>query len=107
MSLAAIQDNLVKAPLVQQTHTRGDDVARGQEIHQAAQQREQDRQGDQVVLHTKEAEQEGLRPDEEREKDQRRKKQQQEEEAEDSGEENKDEKDKGPRSQMRRLNILA
>lgn len=108
MSLAAIQDNLVKVHLVQQTQTRGDDVARGQEIHQAAQQREQDRQGDQVVIHTKEAEQEGIRPDEEREKEQRRKKRQEEEEerekAEDSGEDGNDE---GPRSRMRRLNILA
>ena len=111
MSLSAIQDNLVKTNLVQQTQTRGDDVARGQEIGQVAQQRENDRQGDQVVLMTRQAEQQGIRTDEEREKEEQRKKKkrQEEEEAEAANEtEGKDSAaTDAPRARMRRINFLA
>lgn len=113
MSLAAIQDNLVKVPLVQQTQTRGDDVARGQEIGQTAAQRENDRQADQVVLHTRESENQGIRADEEREKEERKKKKRQEEEEEEeqnaSPEDNADappEEKKGTRMVMHRINIV-
>lgn len=112
MSLAAIQDNLVKAPLVQQTQTRGDDVARGQEIAQTANQREQNRQEDQVVIHTRESENQGIRTDEEREKEQRKKKQQQEEEEEEQNAEGREDPETDPKSEtgtrmvMHRINIV-
>lgn len=113
MSLVAIQDNLVKAPLVQQTQTRGDDVVRGQEIAQVATQREQNRQKDEVVLHTHESENQGIRTDEEREKEGRKKKRQEEEEEEkteepmdDSGEKPEN-AETGTRMVMRRINIVV
>ena len=112
MSLSAIQDNLVKSNLVQQTQARGDDVARGQEIAQAAAQREHDRQEDQVVIQTRQRDQDGIRSDEEREKEGGKKKRQDEDE--DGAEESRDEKrlddekgeEGGTRAVMRRINIV-
>lgn len=113
MSLSAIQDNLVKTSLVQQTQARGDDVNRGQEIAQAAAQREHDRQEDQVVIMTRQKEQSGIRADEEREKEEKRKKRQEEEEEEqEKAEETSDkpgeggEGETGTRMMMRRINIV-
>lgn len=117
MSLAAIQDNLVKTSLVQQTQSRGDDVSRGQQIAQAAAQREHNRQEDQVVISTHEAEQAGIRTDEERKKEeQRKKRKREEEEAAESPEENAsapsdsyapDGRPKADtRAMMRRINIV-
>lgn len=111
MSLSAIQDSLVKTSLVQQTQTRGDDIQRGQEIGQTAAQREHDRQEDQVVIHSKESEQAGIRPDEEKEKEGRkRQEEEEEEEAQEENvesEENPDDPDKqGTRMVMRRINIV-
>lgn len=112
MSLVAIQDNLVKVSLVQQTQTRGDDVARGQEIAQTASQREHNRQEDQVVIHTRETENQGIRADEQREKEQRKKRRGQNGEA---GEENREESENaeatpaaetGTRVMMHRINIV-
>jgi hypothetical protein len=69
MSLAAIQDNLVKTSLVQHTQTQGDGVVRGQEIANVTIQRELDRQEDQVVISLRQKEEHGIRPDEDREKE--------------------------------------
>ena len=115
MSLAAIQDNLVKAPLVQQTQTRGDDVARGQEIGQAALQKEENRRMDEVVLHTQETENQGVRTDEEREKEGKKKKRGEEEQQDESDADaenaaNPDgtagEGETAPRAVMRQINIV-
>lgn len=113
MSLSAIQDNLVKVNLVQQTQTKTDDVARGQEIHQAVNRREQDRQQDEVVLMTQQKEEHGIR-DEERERGEsgRKKKRRQEEEEEEKQKEEgrhgtEQLEDDHPRARMRKLNILA
>lgn len=109
MSLSAIQDNLVKTTLVQQTQSRGDDVNRGQEIAQAASQREQNRQGDQVVLHTHEAEQQGVRSDGERNR-RRREEDEEEEEEQKERSETSDEQggdESGTRVRMRRINIVV
>lgn len=114
MSLSAIQDNLVKTSLVQQTQTRGDDVARGQEIAQTAAQREHDRQGDQVVLMSQQKEQAGIKTDEEREKEEGRKKKRRQEEEEEEREEARDDGPRGEspagggtREVMRRINIVV
>lgn len=113
MSLAAIQDNLVKVNLVQQTQTRNDDVAKSQEIFQTAIQREQDRQGDQVVLMTHQTEQKIIRPDDEREKEERKKKKREDGE-EEGAEQAPGAPEKGdvpsdghPRASMRRINIVV
>ncbi|MCC8189542.1 MAG: hypothetical protein LIP77_02735 [Planctomycetes bacterium] len=113
MSLSAIQDNLAKVPLVQQTQTKGDDVARGQEIGQSAAQREQNRQEDQVVIHSKESENQGLRTDEEREKEGRKKKRGDQDPEKDGTAREEDHPDdsdlpaqNGPREVMRRINII-
>ncbi len=112
MSLAAIQDNLVKTSLVQHTQTRGEDVARGQEIAQALAQRERNRQEDQVVISTHQTEQERIRADEERKKEERRKKRKQEEEenveeaAEQAADAPADPAETGTRVMMRRINIV-
>lgn len=111
MSLSAIQDSLVKTSLVQQTQTRGDGVQRSQEIGQTAAQREHDRQEDQVVIHAKESEQTGIRPDEEKEKEERKKRREEEEEEEEKNaesEENPDDPEKkDARAVMRRINIVV
>lgn len=116
MSLSAIQDNLVKTNLVQQTQSRVDDIARGQEIAQTAAQREHDRQGDQVVLMAQQKEQQGIRADEEREKEGRKKREEEEEEenAEETPEEETPENAEGgdpsktgTRMVMRRINIVV
>ncbi len=104
MSLAAIQDNLVKTSLVQQTQARNDDVNRSQETAALASQREVNRQEDQVVIHTREAEHRNVRSDEEKEQERRRKKEQEEEEEE--SREDGEEEDSGPRARMRRINIV-
>ncbi|MCD8140932.1 MAG: hypothetical protein LUE17_14360 [Planctomycetaceae bacterium] len=106
MSLAAIQDNLVKTSLVQHTQTRNDDVNRGQENAALAHQREINRQEDQVVIHTKETENRNVRTDEEHEKERRRRKREEEEEEEAALEEGEDEGEGGPRARMRRINIV-
>lgn len=115
MSLSAIQDNLVKVNLVQQTQTKADDVARGQEIHQVVNRKEQDRQHDEVVLMTQQKEEHGIR-DEERERGESgRKKKRQNGEDEEENADSKEEKRHGteridddhPRAKMRKLNILA
>ena len=72
MSLAAIQDNLVKTSLVQQTQTRSDDVGRAQEIAHVALQREHDRREDQVVISAQQKNEHGIRSDEERRKEEER-----------------------------------
>ncbi|MDR1744198.1 MAG: hypothetical protein LBS30_00415 [Planctomycetota bacterium] len=105
MSLAAIQDSLVKTSLVQHTQTHNDNVGRSQEIGMAAQLREQERQEDQVVIRGREAEQHGVR-DEEKKRD--GKKRQREEageriQREDDGED----VDDGPRARMRCINIVV
>ncbi|MDR1535961.1 MAG: hypothetical protein LBU64_12860 [Planctomycetota bacterium] len=69
MSLAAIQDSLVKTSLVQQTQTREDGIGRGQEIASVNIQRELSRQEDQVVIGLRQKEEHGIRPDEERQKE--------------------------------------
>lgn len=75
MSLSAIQDNLVKTNLVQQTQARGDEVHRSQQIAQTtAQAAEHDRQHDQVVLMTRSKEQHTINPDEQRERQEQEKK---------------------------------
>ena len=114
MSLAAIQDNLVKTSLVQQTQSRVDDVSRAQQIGQTAAQREHDRQEDQVVIGAHEAEQQGIRTDEERQKEERRKKRKREEEeeaaendSESSAEGEGDRARAGNRAMMRRINIVV
>ena len=113
MSLAAIQDNLVKTSLVQHTQSRVDDVSRGQQIAQTAAQREHDRQEDQVVITLRETEQKNIRADEEREKEEQRKKRKREKEAEDKDQESPAEggasggqSTPGTRAVMRRINIV-
>lgn len=106
MSLGAIQDNLVKVPLVQQTTTKSDDVARGQENFQVAEHRENSRQADEVVLQTQQRE---LNEDREKEEQRRRKQEQEEQEQaqrQRSGDD-EEEEDTRPRAKMHRLNILA
>lgn len=103
MSLAAIQDNLIKSSLVQTIQARSDDVNRSQETAALAHQREINRQEDQVVIHTREAEQRGV-TDEEKERERRRKKR--EEEEEDNLQEDGEEEENGPRARMRRINIV-
>lgn len=108
MSLAAIQDSLVKTSLVQQTQARGDDMNRGHENAIAAQQKEQDRQEDQVVIHAKEAEQGNIR-DEEKERRQGKNDEEPEEEGQQGESEildGEDEEDGVPRAKMRRINIV-
>lgn len=104
MSLAAIQDSLVKTSFVQQTQARGEDVNRGQEIAMAANLREQERQEDQVVIRSREAEQNGVR-DEEKKRQQREQKEKEEDERIERPEE--DEEDEGPRARMRCINIVV
>jgi hypothetical protein len=64
--LAAIQDSIVKTSLVQQTQGRNEGVNNGQEIANAAVQQELDREEDQVVISLRRKEENGIRPDEER-----------------------------------------
>jgi len=71
MSLANIQDNLVKNFMVQPFQSRGGEAQRVHEQVRAQFQAEQTRQADEVVTHTKEAEQQGIRPDQERGKEKR------------------------------------
>lgn len=103
MSLSAIQDNLVKTNLVQQTQTKSDDVMRGHENAAAAVQKEDGRQQDQVVLSTREAEHKGVRADEEKEKEREREEEEEEKERREKPEE---EEDNGPRARMRTINII-
>ena len=116
MSLAAIQDNLVKTSLVQQTQTRGDDVGRTHEAAQVSLQREHDRQEDQVVISSQRKDEHGIRPDDERRKEgekRRRKK------GDDASEEEREaerppacelvpapEGYAGARPEMRRINVV-
>ena len=103
MSLSAIQDNLLKTNLVQQTQTKGDDVVRGQENAVAAVQKEDSRQQDQVVLSTREAEKKGVRSDEEKGRGREREEEEEEKERKEKPEE---EEDNGPRARMRTINIV-
>lgn len=107
MSLSAIQDSLVKTSLVQQTQARSDDINRGQETAAQAAQREVNRQADQVVIHTQEAEQQGVRADEEKEREGRKREEEEDEEQEEeTSEEEGEEGESGPRARMRRINIV-
>ena len=69
MSLANIQDNLVKNFMVQPFQSRGAEEQRAQEQIRAQYQAEQSRKADEAVADAKKAEQEGIRPDQERRKD--------------------------------------
>ena len=106
MSLSAIQDNLVKTNLVQQTQSRPDEVARSQHISQVAAQAEQDRRGDQVVIMSQRAEQANINPDEERARQEQERKKREQEEDEDELPEIEEE-NASPHAQMHRINILA
>lgn len=101
MSLSAIQDNLLKTNLVQQTQTKIDDVQRSQDISTAAAVKEQARQEDQVVIHTKQKSNADV-ADEKKEK--QRREQEEEEEKEEREDGPKD--DNGPRARMRTINIV-
>ncbi len=79
-------------------------VEGGDDPHFLASQREVNRQEDQVVIHTREAEHRNVRSDEEKEQERRRKKEQEEEEEE--SREDGEEEDSGPRARMRRINIV-
>lgn len=106
MSIVALQDSIVKTSLVQHTQTHNDNVVRGQEIGMAAQLKEQERQTDQVVLQSREAEQEGIR-DEEKNKDGKKKKQQNQNDDENRDRDNgEEEEDQSPRARMRQINIV-
>ncbi len=106
MSLAAIQDSLVKTSLVQQTQTHSDNIGRSQEVAMAAQLKEQERQEDQVVLSSREAENEGIH-DEEKKKDGKKKKNQEEQNGERiQRDDDEEEVDDGPRARMRQINIV-
>lgn len=106
MSLSAIQDNLVKTNIVQQHQARGDEVGRTQEVAQAAAQAEQNRQGDQVVLMTQHAEQQGIRQDAERERreEEEKKRKRRDEDDEETPEE---ETSANPHAEMHRINIVV
>ncbi len=69
MSLVNMQDGVVKSPLVQQVQQRGADLSRVQQSTQVPFNQELARQADEVVLQTAEAENEGIRPDEEGKQD--------------------------------------
>jgi hypothetical protein len=103
MSLGAIQDNLVKTNLVQQTQSRNDDVNRSQETAQTVRQHEQDRQGDQVVLMTHQSEQSGIRSDREGRGQEEGKKKRRQNSEEDTQEEATD---TSGRHEMHRINIV-
>lgn len=106
MSLSAIQDNLVKTNLVQQTQSRGDEVARSQHIAQTAAQAEHDRQNDQVVLMTQQPEQRGIHPDDERARqEQERKKRRKAKDGSDNAE--GEEASASPHTEMHRINIIV
>ncbi len=108
MSLGAIQDNLVKTNLVQQTQSRGEEVTRNQEVGQTVAQAEHDRQSDQVVLMSQRREQEGIRDDDEPDRENKKKKKNDEEEPPE-----KDvvlevvEEDAQSNAVMHRINIIA
>ena len=106
MSLSAIQDNLVKTNLVQQTQSRSDEVARSQHIAQVAAQAEEDRRKDQVVLMTQHAEQTNINPDEERAREEQKKKKRREEEDDEELAEIEEES-VSPHAQMHRIDILV
>ena len=106
MSLSAIQDNLVKTNLVQQTQSRGDEVARSQSISQVAAQAEHDRQQDQVVLMAQQTEQLGIRPDEERAREEQRKKKRRQANGDDADKE-EEEAATAPHAEMHRINIVV
>ena len=69
MSLANIQDNLVKNFMVQPFQSRGEEAQRVQEQVRAQYQAEQTRQADEAVTDAKRTNQEGIRNDQERKKD--------------------------------------
>ncbi len=102
MSLSAIQDNLLKTNLVQQTQTKGDDVVRAQETASIAGQKEENRRQDEVVLSTRESEQGNVRSDERGGNGRDDRKRERREREEDGD----DEEDTGPRARMRRINIV-
>ncbi len=102
MSLSAIQDNLLKTNLVQQTQTKGDDVVRGQENAVAAVQKEENRRQDEVVLSTRETEQQGIHDEDRGGRGQER----EDEERERREREEEDEDENAPRARMRRINIV-
>lgn len=105
MSLGAIQDNLSKTSLVQQTQARGDDVNRSQETAQNVRQHEVNRQQDEVVLMSQQAEQQGIRSDREGggQQEEGKKKRRAKDPDDDESEENAELPD---RWEMRRINIV-
>lgn len=106
MSLSAIQDNLLKTSLVQQTQTKGDDVIRGHENAAAAVQKEQGRQQDQVVLSTQGTEGRHIRDDEEKKRDREEKEKEEEENSRREKKKDSNEEDQGPRARMRTINVV-
>ena len=87
MSLANIQDNLVKNFMVQPFQSRGGEVQRVNEQVRTQFQAEQARQAEEAVTHAKEAEQEGIRPDQEGKRDRYESKRRSAKKAEDEEEE--------------------
>ncbi len=108
MSLAAIQDNLVKTTLVQHTQSKADDVSRSQESSILAKQQEDNRQVDQVVIHSRQTDEEkNLKADDEKEKERRRRKgRDRDTEAREKNEDDDEDGPGGPRARMRRINIV-
>lgn len=104
MSLSAIQDNLVKTSLVQQTQSRNDDAVRTHEGAMQQEAKEMQRQGDQVVLESSQLSDESGIKDEEKEK--RRKREEEEKEEAERKEKEDEEEDQGPRARMRTINIV-
>ncbi len=107
MSLSAIQDNLVKTTLVQHTQTKVDDVNRSHENAVLAKQHEMNRQEDQVVIQSRQSDEEkGLKPDDEKERRRRRGEEREAEDREKADEDEEEEGPGGPRAKMRRINIV-
>lgn len=105
MSLAAIQDNLMKTSLVQQTQTKSDDVSRGQEIAMQAEVKEQSRREDQVVLESSKKGDAELR-DEEKERKRRKQEEEDNDQLRREDLEDDEDVDEGPRARMRTINIV-
>lgn len=71
MSLINLQDGILKSPLVQTFQTRADDMARAVQATHVSFNEELARQADEVVLQTRQTEQETIREDMKREQQER------------------------------------